>query len=156
GSSVVVSIKRPGSARMSVCMVACFLLKERTSYQPARPKRTLVRQPTGLALAERRDDRIHIVDATAPRPTARMLKRCPQARIGGQRRVRGEIGSRLALGQHARALLGAVHRVALAHQIDRADQRIAVDDNLDQVAVADLTDRPARERLWANMPDARA
>ena len=45
-------------------------------------------------------------------------------------------------------------RVLHSHQIDRAFQPNAVDDDLDDIAVHDLAQRPARQRLRRNVPDA--
>src|SRR5207302_962370 len=48
-----------------------------------------------------------------------------------------------------------VNRVRVADQVDRAFQLVAVDDDLDAVAVAELADRAAGEGLRRHVADAR-
>ena len=92
-------------------------------------------------------------------PQVPPLTRCSaaQSRVSsgrsgsGARSGRGE-----RRGQHLRAFLGAESSVAVADEVDAAFELVAVDDDLDAVAVAHLADRAAGQRLRADVADAGA
>ena len=58
--------------------------------------------------------------------------------------------------QDPRALLDALLDDILADEIDRPFERAAIDDDLDEVAVAQLADRAAGQRFGRDVADARA
>src|SRR5690242_8300124 len=85
-------------------------------------------------------NRLDIKHAAAPGAAADRLQRRPQPRIGGELRIGRQVVARRPTLQHALALLGAESFVALADQIDVALQAVAVDYDLNAVAVANLAD----------------
>src|SRR5262249_32831964 len=73
-----------------------------------------------------------------------------QVRIGRQ------VVARRAAGQAAGSLLRAEDFIPLTDQIDAPFEPVAVDNDLDAIAVADLADWAAGERLRADVADAGA
>ena len=61
---------------------------------------------------------------------------------------------RAAAGEDARAFLGAELDTLGADQVERAFEVDAIDDDPDQVAVADLAERAAGEGFGADVADA--
>ena len=106
---------------------------------------------------ERLDDPIDVVDAAGPRAAARALQRRPETAC---RRA----AARAARGPDAAAGCAAARRTrpassgtpSLAHEVDGAGQRVPIDHDLDEVVVAHASDRPAVQRLGADVPDAGA
>src|SRR5437867_840001 len=121
---------------------------------PSDPK--WFRYGTVLPPADRLDNRLHVVDTAAPRPAAHLLERGPQPRVVGQIGIGREIGARRARREQARALLDADVAIAVADDIDRSLQAVAIHDDLDQVAVLHFADGAAGQRLRADVTDARA
>src|SRR5690606_10331215 len=112
--------------------------------------------PSGLARAfgqrgpsgvDRLDDRIDVIDAATPYPTADGLKGRPEARVVGQIGVRLQIVAQRSGGQHAGGLLGREASALFADKVQRAVETAAIDHDLDQVAVAELAYRSAGERF---------
>src|SRR5881628_316539 len=114
------------------------------------------RSPPKLSRRHGLDDRVDVVDTATPRPSADVLQRRPQPRVIGQIGVGRQIGAWRSRREHARALVDPEVAIAVAHEIDRALQAIAVDDDLDQVAVQHLADGTARERFRTDVADAGA
>ncbi len=115
------------------------------------------RQPVVFFSAiEGGDDGVHVVDAAAPGAAARLLERGPEPRVVGQVGIGREVGPGRPRREHARALLGAEHGLAVADQVDRALQAVPVHDDLDEVAVQHAADGTAGEGLRADVADARA
>src|SRR2546425_7378190 len=80
------------------------------------------------------DDGVDVVDAAAPRAAADLLERGPQPRVGRQIGIGGEVGTRRARGEHARAFLGGEALAAVTHEIDAAFQTKAIDHDPNQIA----------------------
>ena len=93
---------------------------------------------------------------SSPGPAARLLQRGPQARVGRYVRVGRQVGTRRARRQHARALLGTEAGIALAHEVHAALEAVAVDHDLDRVAIAERADRATGQRLGTDVADAGA
>src|SRR5262249_37405152 len=111
---------------------------------------------TPASAPERGHDRVDVVHAAAPRSAARLLQRRPQPRVVRDVGVGGKIGARQAGREHARALLRRERAAVFADEIDRALEPVAIDDDTDRVAVSNAADRPAGERLGADVADAGA
>src|SRR5437588_6845788 len=109
-----------------------------------------------LAGLQRFGNGLHVVDAAAPGAAACLLEGRPESRVVRQVGIRREIGARRAAGQGARAFVRAEELLAVADQVDAALEAIAVDDDLDDVALEHLADRPARERLGSHVTDTGA
>jgi hypothetical protein len=105
---------------------------------------------------ERGHDGLDVVHASAPRAAAHLLERRPEARVGRKLRIGPEVGARSPRREHARALVGAERASAVADQIDRPLEPMTIDHDLDEIAVLDLADRAAGERLRAGVSDARS
>ena len=127
---------------------------------PGRARRAGTLPAQGLpARREDLEDRVDVVDAAAPgpaarRPAARPTAACRPAASGSAARS----GSRRTLGAAAAPRRSASNdRAAVADEVDRARRGCtrSIDDP-DQVAVAHLADRPAGQRLGADVADAGA
>ncbi len=68
--------------------------------------------------------------------------------------MRTQIGTGLPFGQAARAFFGAELFVNVAHEVESAGQVLAVDHNLDPVALLNLSDRSTRKCLRGDMTNA--
>src|SRR5262249_52425698 len=106
--------------------------------------------------AEGSDDSFSIEDAAAPGPAADGLQGGPEPGVVGEVGVGREHRVRRSTGQDARALLGAEFDPLGTDEVERPLEPDAIDDDPDDVAVAEPADRPAREGLGADMTDARA
>src|SRR5205823_3485363 len=71
-----------------------------------------------------------------------------------QSRVGGQIGPRWPSRQDLRPFLRAIGALTFANQINAAFELVAVNDNLEAVAVAHLADRSPRQRFGPDMADA--
>src|SRR5262245_48238078 len=136
---------------------------ERTPAPAAtRPGRTYgTCEQSRLARGTRRateggDNGVHVVDAAAPGPAARLLKERPEPRVLRQARVRRQVGTRRPAGEHARALLGPEDLLVVADQIHAALEAIPVHDDANEIALDDAADGTARERLRSHVADAGA
>src|SRR5213592_3901030 len=67
-----------------------------------------------------------------------------------------KILARRAAGQATRPLFNAEKLLAFAHEIDRAFEPVAVDDDANAIAVAQFADGAARQGFGANVADAGA
>src|SRR5689334_20627626 len=91
------SLQRPAaiSPDKLYWLMAAFLLAR---YGPCLSRKNTIHPGTltypGFDL---RDDRLHIIDAPAPNPAARLLQHCPEARGFGQCRIGAEICSEWSL-----------------------------------------------------------
>src|SRR5262245_40563600 len=101
-------------------------------------------------------DGVHVVDAAAPGPAARLLKERPEPRVLRQARVRRQVGPRRPAGEHARAFLGAEDLLAVADQVHAALEAIPVHHDADEIALGAAADGTARERLRSHAADAGA
>src|SRR5262245_17749738 len=108
------------------------------------------------SLFQLRRDRLGVVHAAPPDATAGVLQRRPQASVGRQARVRGEVRSRGALREFGRAPGNTVIAAGVADEIDRAFELVAIDDDLDAVTRAELAERAAGKRFRRNVANARA
>src|SRR5215468_7507290 len=99
---------------------------------------------------------VHVVDAAAPGPAARLLEKSPEARVLGQARVRRQIGTRRPAGEDARAFLGAEQLLAVAHEVHAALEAIPVHYDAHKVSLEDAADRATGERLGSHVADAGA
>src|SRR5512133_3524324 len=96
--------------------------------------------PSAEFLFEGAGDRVRVVDAAGPGATGGSLESGPKARVGGELWVSGEIGAGEALREDVGSLGGADKPAIFPDEIDRTFESIPVDEDLDQVAVADLAD----------------
>ncbi len=99
-----------------------------------------------LAGRELRNDSVRIIDASSPHPSARLHQRRPEPCIVRQGGMRSEVFARASGRQADRALLRGESLFSFPDKVDRAAQRVPVDDDLDLVSVphaARLGRRPA-------------
>src|SRR5262249_24081544 len=87
------------------------------------------------------DDRVCVIDAAPPGAAADGLQGGPEAGVVGQLGIGGQVGVRRAFGEDARALVGPELDAVAADEVDGSLQADAVDDDADEVAVADAADR---------------
>src|SRR5581483_7068971 len=99
------------------------------------------------------DDRFDIVDAAAPGSSTDGLQRGPEARVVGKIGIGREVGPGRAGGENARAFFRPEARCAVTDEVDAAFEPVAVNDDLDQVAVQHLAYRAACQRLRPDMAD---
>src|SRR5207249_11370404 len=100
-------------------------------------------------------DGVDVVDAAAPRASARLLERRPEARVFGQLRVGPDVAAGRTRGEDLRALLRTEAPLALADEVDASFQPARVDHDADAIALPKLPDRAAGERLGPHVADAR-
>src|SRR5262249_29766387 len=113
--------------------------------------------PRNLASrVEQRQHGFHIVHATAPRAATGLLKRGPQARVCRQTFGGRKIGARRTPGQNLFAFLGTETSPAFPNEIEAAFEFVPVDGDAQQIPLPELSDGTARQRLGADVPDARA
>ena len=116
----------------------------------------LLRQPSPpSSLSKPFDDGVDIVDTSPPGPAADVLQRGPEPGGVGQIGVGPDVGVQRTRGQAftARDLRAVGARL---DDVDGSFERASVDDDPDAVAITKPSDRPARKRLGADVPDARA
>src|SRR5574341_289958 len=109
-----------------------------------------------LARLEDSNDRLDVKHAATPGAAADLLERGPEARLGRQVWIRRQVLARRPRREHPRALLRAEDPAVRPDEVHRTGEPLAVDDDLDQVAVAHLAGRPAGERFGRDVPDAGA
>lgn len=97
--------------------------------------------------AQRLEDRVDVEDTAAPHAAAHVLQRRPEPGVVGQIGIGAEVVARRPRLEHTRRFVGGQATVGLAHEVQRAVERVAVDDDLDQVAVPQPADGTAGERF---------
>src|SRR5436853_6760895 len=105
-------------------------------------------------LLKARYDRLGIINAAAPRTAADTLQGGPKARVFGQLRIGGQVGTQGPPGQDLCSLRSTPGSISFADQIDASFQGIAIHDDLNAIAVADLADWPARQSFRSDVADA--
>ncbi len=115
-------------------------------------------RPSQRRLAGRQtfENSIDVVDAAAPRAAAGALQRRPQPGVGRQRGIGSQIGPRRTGCQPTRTFLGAEFTIPVTDEVDRADQPAGVDFDANLIAVDQFADRPTRQGLGPDVPDAGA
>ena len=110
-----------------------------------------------LPAASASQNRIDVVDASAPCAAARILQRGPQARVVRQLGIGREVGARRPLAPgFASPASTPIATPSSPTRLTDAFERVAIDDDLNEIAVAQLADRPARQRFRRHVADARA
>ena len=142
-------IRQPGAADECGAVGVRRQAPPMASAAPSRLERLLSRR-------DDLEDLLDVEDTAAPGAAAGVLQRRPQPGVVWQARIGCKVGARLASLENLRTGFRADVDTALADEVDRAVQRRAVDDDLDEVTVAQLADRPACERFGRDMADARA
>src|SRR5579883_2871813 len=87
-----------------------------------------------------RNDRLGIVHTTAPDAAAGVLEGGPEARIGREGWVGGEVGSRVAAKQFGTSPIRPVVTICVADEINRPFQLVAVDHNANEIAIAEFAE----------------
>ena len=129
---------------------------ESVESAPRRMTLARVSSPVNSGL-ECGDDRVRIVDAATPGSAADSLQGRPESSIVGQVGVGREQGVRRSVGEHARCLAAGSNSTPSAPTRSSEPSRLnAVDDDANQIAVAQLADRSAGQRLGADVADAGA
>jgi hypothetical protein len=85
-------------------------------------------------LLQLRNDLVDVIDAAAPDASAGLHQRGPETGVVGQQGMRMQVRARLALRQAARAFFRAEDLIGVSHEMERAGQRFAIDDDFDLVA----------------------
>src|SRR5438093_5226279 len=96
-----------------------------------------------LACREHAEDRVHVKHAPLPCSAAGILKGGPETGFVGQGGIGREIRSRRAPSQYPGAGFGSNGRAVFSNEVYRAFELPPIDDDLDEIAVAQLPNRPA-------------
>src|SRR4051812_39697715 len=78
-------------------------------------------------------DGVRVIHAASPRAAAGFLQGGPEAGVGRQIRVGGEVGARGAFRERARAPVYAVDLVGGADEVEASREVFLVDEDLDDV-----------------------
>src|SRR5215469_6980102 len=101
-------------------------------------------------------DALRIINASRPCSSARQLEGGPKFCVSRQRGIGSEVFARRTPRQNFVSFLSAEAPGPFAHQINTSLDSISVNDNADNVAIHNFSDRPTGQTFRADVSDARA
>jgi hypothetical protein len=100
-----------------------------------------------------------VVDTASPGASRGLLEQCPDACVVREVRIRCDVRVGIARREDGRTFFGRDAFAGLADEVDPSGELLRVDFDLDEIAVAQLADRTARERFGqapVDTPEKRA